>query len=88
MPDLKDLLHSEEAAKLMGNKDALNAIQKAPETRQLLQMLSRNAGGDLEGAANAAAQGDSAALMRAMSALLNDPEGKKLLSQISKTMGK
>ena len=88
MPDLSDLLHSDEAARLMGSKGALDTIQKAPETQKLLQMLSKNTGGDLESAANAAARGDTAQLMGAMSALLNDPEGKKLLAQISKAVGK
>ena len=56
MPDLKDLLHSGQAEQLMKDKHALDAIQNAPETQRLLSMLSQNAGGDLEGAANAAAR--------------------------------
>ena len=83
MPDFKNLLHSEQASKLMKDKQTLDAIQRAPETQKLLSMLSQNAGGDLEGAANAAANGDAAKLMGAMSKLLSDPEGKKLVEQIS-----
>lgn len=88
MPDFKNLLHSEQASKLMKDKQTLDAIQRAPETQKLLSMLSQNAGGDLEGAANAAANGDAAKLMGAMSKLLSDPEGKKLVEQISKAVRK
>ena len=88
MPDLKDLLHSGQAEQLMKDKHTLDAIQNAPETQQLLSMLSQNAGGDLEGAASAAAKGDSAKLMGAMSRLLNDPEGKRLVEQIRKAVQK
>ena len=88
MPDFKNLLHSEQASKLMKDKQTLDAIQRAPETQKLLSMLSQNAGVDLEGAANAAANGDAAKLMGAMSKLLSDPEGKKLVEQISKAVRK
>lgn len=88
MPDFNDLLHSEEAARLMQDKHTLENLQKAPETRKLLNMLSRSTGGDLEGAANAAVQGDTARLMDAMGKLLRDPEGQKLMEQISKAVRK
>ena len=51
-------------------------------------MLSQSVGGDLEGAADAAAKGDSAKLMGAMTKLLGDPEGRRLVEEISRTIGK
>lgn len=86
MPDFKELLHSKEAAKLMGDKGTVDAIQKAPQTQKLLSMLAQNAGGDLQGAADSAAKGDAAKLMGAMTKLLSDPEGKRLVEEISKAI--
>ena len=86
MPDLKELLNSRQAAKLMHDKGAVDTIQKAPQTQKLLSMLAKNTGGDLEGAADAAAKGDAAKLMGAMTKLLNDPEGKRLVEEISRSI--
>lgn len=86
MPDFNELLRSKQAANLMGDKGAVEAIQRAPQTQKLLSMLAQNTGGDLEGAADAAAKGDAAKLMSAMTKLLGDPEGKRLVEEISKTI--
>lgn len=88
MPDLKDILNSDQASRLMNDKGTVDALQKAPQTQKLLSMLAQNTGGDLEGAANAAAKGDAAKLMGAMTKLLSDPEGKRLVEEISKTIRK
>lgn len=88
VPDFSELLHSEQAGKLMHDKTAVETIQKAPQTQKLLSMLSQSVGGDLEGAADAAAKGDAAKLMGAMTKLLNDPEGKRLVEEISRTIQK
>ena len=88
MPDFNDILKSEQAAKLIGDKSTLDALQKAPQTQKLLSMLAQNAGGDLEGAASAATKGDAARLMGAMQKLLKDPEGVKLVEQISNSIKK
>jgi len=88
MPDFNELLHSEQAGKLMGDKAAVESLQKAPQTQKLLSMLSKSVGGDLEGAADAAVKGDAAKLMGAMTKLLNDPEGKRLVEEISRTVRK
>lgn len=88
MPDFNELLHSEQAGKLLHDKTAVETIQKAPQTQKLLSILSESVGGDLEGAADAAAKGDAAKLMGAMTKLLNDPEGKRLVEEISKSIRK
>ena len=88
MPDFNELLHSEQAGKLLQDKAAAASIQKAPQAQKLLSMLSKSVGGDLEGAADAAAKGDSAKLMGAMTKLLSDPEGRRLVEEISRTIQK
>lgn len=88
MPDFSELLHSEQAGKLMQDKSAVEALQKAPQTQKLLSMLSQSVGGDLEGAAESAAKGNAAKLMGAMTKLLGDPEGKRLVEEISRTIRK
>lgn len=86
MPDFNEL--REQAGKLMGDKAAVDSLQRAPQTQQLLSMLSKSVGGDLEGAADAAAKGDGAKLMGAMTKLLNDPEGKRLVEELSRAVRK
>lgn len=88
MPDFNELLRSKQAAELMGDKGTVETIQKSPQAQKLLSMLAQNAGGDLEGAADAAKKGDAARLMSAMTKLLGDPEGKRLVEEISKAIRK
>ena len=45
-------------------------------------MLQKSTGGDLEQAANHAAQGDSASLVSAIRKLMRDPEGAKLMEKM------
>lgn len=86
MPDFKELLNSEQAKRLMNDQAALHQLQTAPEAKRLMEMLGEQAGGDLEGAANAAAKGSPTQLMGAMQKLLRDPESKKLLEKISQSL--
>ena len=86
MPDFKELLNSEPAKKLINDKETVNRLQSAPEAQKLMELLGRQAGGDLEGVADAAAKGNPGQLMNAMQKLLRDPEGKKLLEQISQSL--
>lgn len=86
MPNLKDILNHESAKKLMADKSALEHIKSAPETQQLLDLISQKSGSGTDHLANAAAGGDSAQLMGAIKQLLNDPEGQKLLNSISQKL--
>ena len=86
MPDFKELLRSEQAKRLMKDQSAIRQLQDAPESRRLMELLGQQAGGDLEGAASAAAEGSPAQLMGAMQKLLRDPESKKLLEQLSQSL--
>lgn len=88
MPDLNELLQSQQAQSILHNKTAVETLQKAPQTQKLMQMLSQSVGGDLQGAADAAAKGDAAKLMGAMRKLLGDPEGQRLVEEISRSIQK
>ena len=86
MPNFQDILGSEQAAKLMKNSSKLEQLKDAPETRRLFQLLSSSAGGDLEQAANRAAQGDTAALMGAIKQLMQNPEGEQLIRRMKENL--
>lgn len=86
MPDFRDMLNSEQAAKLMKDHGKLDQLQNAPETQRLFQMLSKNAGGDLEQAAQQAAHGDTAQLMDAVRRLTQDPEGQRLIQRLRQSL--
>ena len=86
MPDLKDILNSDSAKKLMSDPSALRHIQNAPETQRLMELLGQKAGSGTDQLANAASQGNSAQLMDVIQQLLRDPESQKLLGTISKKL--
>lgn len=86
MPDLKDLLHSGQAEQLMKDKHTLDAHSKRPRDPAAAVHAVPERRWRPGGAASAAAKGDSAKLMGAMSKLLNDPEGKRLVEQIRKAV--
>ena len=79
MPDFRDMLNSEQAARLMKDQGKLDQLQNAPETQRLFQMLSKNAGGDLEQAAQQAAHGDTGRLTQ-------DPEGQRLIQRLRQSL--
>lgn len=86
MPNFQDVLKSEQAEKLMKNTAKLEQIRDSPDTKRLFQLLSENAGGNLEQAANRAVQGDTSSLMDAIKQLMNNPEGKRLLQQMEESL--
>ncbi|MCI8915382.1 MAG: hypothetical protein HFF26_01755 [Oscillospiraceae bacterium] len=81
MPNFDELIHGKEAAGLMKDPAKLEKLRDAPETQQIFRLLSQSAG-DLEGAAQRAAQGDAAQLTRAIRQLMQDPEGAKLIQKM------
>jgi len=86
MPDFQDMLKSKEAAAFAKDTAKLEKLRDAPETQRLFQLLNKSAGGDLEQAANRAANGDTATLMAAVKQLMGDPEGQKLLQQMKQSL--
>ena len=82
MANLNGLLHNPPAAQLLSDQKKLEELRNAPETQQLFSMLQKSTGGDLEQAANHAAQGNSASLVSAIRKLMRDPEGAKLMEKM------
>lgn len=85
MPDFQDMLKSKEAARFAQDTAKLEKLRDAPETQRLFQLLSQSAGGNLEQAANRAAQGDTGTLMAAVKELMQNPEGQELLQKMKRS---
>lgn len=81
MPNFDELLKGKEAANLMKDTAKLEKLRDAPETQKIFSML-RQSTGDLEGAAQRAAEGDAAELANAIRRLMKDPEGAKLIQKM------
>ena len=86
MPNFQKMLQSEQTSKLLQDQDRLERLRDSPETRRLFELLSRSAGGDLEQAANRAAQGDASGLVSAIQRLMRDPEGQKLIQKTKQSL--
>lgn len=86
MPEFQDVFKNDQAAKLMKDPAKLEQLRDSAETQRLFQLLSKSAGGDLEQAANRAAQGDAGTLMAAIKQLMKDPEGQRLIQQMKQSL--
>ena len=86
MPNFQEMLQSEQTSKLLQNQARLERLRDSPETQRLFELLSRSAGGDLEQAANRAAQGDASGLVSAIQRLMRDPEGQKLIQKTKQSL--
>ena len=86
MPNFQKMLQSEQTSKLLQDQARLERLRDSPETQRLFELLSRSAGGDLEQAANRAAQGDASGLVSAIQRLMRDPEGQKLIQKTKQSL--
>ena len=86
MPNFQEMLQSEQTSKLLQDQARLERLRDSPETRRLFELLSRSAGGNLEQAANRAAQGDASGLVSAIQRLMRDPEGQKLIQKTKQSL--
>ena len=59
-------------------------LANTPTGQQLLALLQKNGGDDLNKAMNSAAAGNYDQAKQTLSALLTDPEAKKLLEQLGR----
>ena len=84
--NLNDLMKSPEAAALLKNKEALTRIMSSPDTKALMEMLNRQAGGGLKGAPDAAMKGDAKALPGIVEHLMQSKEGAEVVGRISGTL--
>ena len=85
MPNLDELIKGKQAARLLGDKGKLEQLRDAPETQRIFSLLSQSTG-DLEGAAQRAAKGDTAQLAGAIRQLMSDPEGAKLIQKMKENL--
>ena len=85
MPNFGELLKGKEAAGLMKDPAKLEKLRDAPETQRIFSLLSQSTG-DLEGAAQRAAKGDTAQLAGAIRQLMSDPEGAKLIQKMKENL--
>ena len=82
--DQQDLLQQ-----LQQNKNALLQLMRSPDGKRLIELLSGQNGSDqLKQAANAAAQGNTAAISAMVSHLMQSQEGAALVERINKSIGK
>lgn len=86
-PDLNALKKDPQAAKLLGDPAALKALLSSPETQKLMSLLSRQAGGGLQAAAQAAAQGKPDALMGLLNQVTASKEGVQAVEELKKKTG-
>ena len=85
MPNFDELLKGNEANRLMKDPSKLEKLRDAPETQKIFALLSQSTG-DLESAAERAAQGDTAQLADAIRQLMRDPEGSKLIQKMQENL--
>ena len=84
--NLNDLMKSPEAAALLKNKEALTRIMSSPDTKALMEVLNRQAGGGPKGPADAAMKGDAKALAGIVEHLMQSKEGAEVVGRISGTL--
>lgn len=73
-----------QAAKLLGDPAALQALLSSPETKRLMDLLNRQAGAGLRDAAKAAASGRPEALMGLLDQVAHSKEGAQAVEGIRK----
>lgn len=88
MANPSDILKSPQAEKLLKNKGVIESLVKSPDTKRLMDLLNKSAGGGLKSAAEAAMKGDSSQLMGLMNQLMKDPEGAQVVDRLNKNMPK
>ncbi len=83
-PNLNDLLQSPETANFLKNRQVVETLLHSGEARKLMDLLNRNAGGNLSDAAQSAMNGNTAQLMGLVQSLMNDPQSAKLAEDLNK----
>jgi predicted lipoprotein len=74
---------------LRANPSAVQALFRSADGRRLLTLLTQqDQGAALRQAAQSAAQGDSAQMLRLVSGILRSPEGAELAERISSSIRK
>lgn len=86
LPDAlkQEAMSDPKAAQLLKNPAALKNLLSAPETQQLMSLLSQQAGGDLQSVAQAAAKGKPQALMGLLDQVMHSKEGSAAVEGLQK----
>lgn len=90
LPDalLQEAGKDPQAAQLLKNPAALKSLLSSPETRQLMSLLSQQAGDGLQNAAKAAAMGKPEALVGLLDQLTRSKEGAAAVEELQKKASK
>ncbi len=75
-------------AALEHNRALLEQVIHSPDAQRLMELLNRNAGGNLKTAAASAALGDTKDLLSMVRQVMADPEGAKLVERLNQTAPK
>ena len=86
--NLDELMKDPKAAGLLKNKDLLKNILSSPDTKRLMNLLNQNAGGGLQSAAAAAAQGDPSQLTGLLNQVIQSKEGAQVVGRLTDTLPK
>ena len=86
--NLDELMKDPKAAGLLKNKDLLKNILSSPDTNRLMNLLNQNAGGGLQSAAAAAAQGDPSQLTGLLNQVMQSKEGAQVVGRLTDTLPK
>lgn len=78
-PDMEQL---NRAARNLNGNGAMRDLLQSQETKRMMELLGNRA--DVHGAAKAAVKGNPSQLMDLMQQLMRDPEGAKLMEQITR----
>lgn len=84
----KDVLSSPEAASLLQNREALQSLLSSPETKRLMEVLSRQNGGSLQQAAQQARKGDLSGLSSMLRGLSATRDGAEALQDMEKKLNR
>lgn len=85
-PNLNEVLTSPQAASLLKNKQAIEALIKSGEAQRLMELLNQNSGNGLKNATQSAMKGDTTQLMNLIQGLMKDPKSAKLVEELNKKM--
>ena len=88
MTQKTDPMQTPEAASLLRNPQRLRELLKAPETRQLMELLRRQNGSQLHAAAEQARQGDSSALSGMLREMTRSQAGAEAMEQLQSKLEK
>ena len=75
-------------AALEHNRALLEQVIHSPDAQRLMELLNRNAGGNLKTAAASAALGDTKDLLSMVRQVMADPGGAKLVERLNQTAPK